>query len=560
MLLRFLLLLTSLSIQKNALGDNNSCFKRFFNLGDTYFKNDQFEEAKFQFEAALKCDDIKASERQLGEKLLDSVINIYTIALKRQKFVADSMRGIAEMERSKFEALAVEAKANELSLISNYQYEQKNFQEALFLAWQSLILTKRTPTTQMQVNFAKAAHSSFRQQFPHNFEAEIIAVQAVAGQKFLVQLANNNIYLFQLESGNGAPKIKAIGNATQFFTNNKDAFLLNDLKNGLTYCNNISQSEQHLSQQQSYLCHLDFSENNSEILACSRSGSAIFWDTSTDKSKSLDHKKNAVYYGEIAENGDQILTTAADGLLRIWNKKGVLIREIIPDEELHISKAIFSPEGEQIIAASIKGELLFINLLNDNQGITTAHKGNIQDLFFIDDHQFVSYGIDKQIKLWNLEKQYGKSLHQAESLISSSGQDASKKYIYFASEDGKVLLWNTLSNEKKELEIATNARLVAIEVSTDGQYILMTTDAARALLWDTQGRLLTSFSLEENAKVPTIFSSDGKFVLCVERNQLVAYPTPATALNQLNTKQVYSSSYVQEQQALYQVDKLLGKE
>jgi WD40 repeat protein/transcriptional regulator with XRE-family HTH domain len=272
-----------------------------------------------------------------------------------------------------------------------------------------------------------------------------------------------------------------------------------------------------------------------------------------------DHTKG-VYSVSFSPDGKYVLTGSYDGLARLFDAQaGQELRQFTANETGRGVKAIFSPDGQTIYAASNdstvwrwnlktgevelhlsyddapidieispNGKRLLIGsfegtpkLLDAQTGATicqfTGHSGPVWELAFSPDSRYVATSsLDKTARLWKTEN--------CELLRTFSGHTDGVASVDF-SPDGKNLatgswdktarLWDVETGQELRQFIGHTCYLVrSVRFSPDGKYLLTGNCDKTARLWDVQtGLALYTFNGHTDQIWTVAFSDDGRYIL-----------------------------------------------
>lgn len=141
----------------------------------------------------------------------------------------------------------------------------------------------------------------------------------------------------------------------------------------------------------------------------------------------------------------QIASASEDGVIRLWNMGGQLIRAFpVQEEDVNAMTAIaFHPAGNQIVTGSDSGMLKSWNLNGAVEAEFIGHEGRITSVVFDPKGDTViSSSTDRTLRVWNLQGNLiTEPLRGHEDFIRAAAIDPSGRILASASDDQTVRLW-----------------------------------------------------------------------------------------------------------------------
>ena len=217
----------------------------------------------------------------------------------------------------------------------------------------------------------------------------------------------------------------------------------------------------------------------------------------------------------ISPDGTKILTGGYDGILRLWNIDGSLIRKFKQLQEPIMSVA-FSPDGTKILTGGYDHVAI---LWKEDGSIVRNFKGHrspiISAAFSPDGTKILTGGsYDHIARLWDtsgtLVKEY---VLEGESILSVNFLPDSKNIL--VSTDKATWKWNTEKEENTKNTVFPIRDITAV-FSRNGEIVLIGTKNDTTGLFDFQGNSLIEFrgaSTNVDEIVSAAFSTDGERIL-----------------------------------------------
>ncbi|MEG5028202.1 CHAT domain-containing protein [Microcoleus sp. AT8-B1] len=269
-----------------------------------------------------------------------------------------------------------------------------------------------------------------------------------------------------------------------------------------------------------------FSPDSQHILTITEYEAIRLWDLKGNLLKEFRGVENGdkVINAVFSPDSRQILTISRFSeragfrdKFHLWDINGNLLAEFqghqkITSGGLVSSKAVFSPDGRQILSVDSHG-IVYLwdingNLLKEFQG----HKDSVINAKFSPDgSQILTASADKTARLWDTQGN-GLAVFQGhkESVYSAEFSPDGRQILTASSDTARV--WDTKANLLAEFQGHKVYRWGVQGFSPDGRHILTSSRDGTAQIWDTKGNLKAKLRGHESA-VSAVFSPDGKQIL-----------------------------------------------
>lgn len=200
-----------------------------------------------------------------------------------------------------------------------------------------------------------------------------------------------------------------------------------------------------------------FSSNGKYLLTVCNGKDLAIWTSQGEFIRKLVELDSAINTVAISSDSEHICACSFHGNCRIWNAEGLALAQF--DNRSSVRKLVFTPEGDELIAACGDGKLRKWNIDGELISSINAHNRGIRDLQF---------------------------LHKENSFITVSTDSTAK-------------LWNSKLELKKEL-FSTNGHIDEVRISPDDQRILTVSNtqvlgATKANLWTANGDSIAEMRL-----------------------------------------------------------------
>ncbi len=147
-----------------------------------------------------------------------------------------------------------------------------------------------------------------------------------------------------------------------------------------------------------------FSEGGSRIASGGYDGTVRIWDSSTGKQlKQMEGNLGTVRCLAFTPDGDQIVSGGTDKVLTLWNVNTGTVARKFNGHKGEISSVAISPDGSKLLSSSRD---LTVQLWDLSTGeplkLLSGHTNWIQKAVFLNADRAISGGLDKKIRIWDL--------------------------------------------------------------------------------------------------------------------------------------------------------------
>ena len=243
----------------------------------------------------------------------------------------------------------------------------------------------------------------------------------------------------------------------------------------------------------------------------------------------LEGHTNWVWQAAISPQGNLIATASEDKTAKIWSSEGQLL-QTLPHSD-RVNGIAFSPDGQTIATASKDQTVKLWNLEGELLATLVGHGRTVYSVAFSPDGDIIASGSkDKTIKLWSrdgklLTSLEGKDGHKSDITSISFSPDG--KTLASASFDKTVKLWSINRTDKgieaKLLKTLKNHNrgVTSVSFSPDGKKLASASEDGILIIWDRDGKLLTSRIAHDDIVWMVAFSPDGRTLATASNDRSV---------------------------------------
>jgi WD40 repeat protein len=246
-----------------------------------------------------------------------------------------------------------------------------------------------------------------------------------------------------------------------------------------------------------------FSPDGKQVLTAAADETARIWNVDDGKEVArLEGHKVNVQSAEFSPDGSTLLTASSDGTAAIWKRADprnpIVLKDVDPKglalgSSNHVYRATFSPDGKLIATASTDGVARIWDVSGRLIRLLKGHQSWVEDVSFSPDGKLlVSASKDQTARIWDLAT--GDLVttlrgHRRELVSATFSKD--KQWILTSANDQTFRMWRWTSDAKgyresdNDVLVIRNQRpVLAASFSSDGKVILTRDNGPNARLWD----------------------------------------------------------------------------
>ncbi len=221
-------------------------------------------------------------------------------------------------------------------------------------------------------------------------------------------------------------------------------------------------------------------------------------------------------------DGEILVTSSADGMVKLWNRDGKLIY-ILRGYTDTVNSVSFSPDGKVLATGSADGKVKLWNIDTGKEIRTLlGQKTGITSLSFSPDGKVIVSGSrDGTVRLWDLKgNQISQPFPVQEPGVTSISFSPDGQTIATATLDGAFILWNLQGQKLLTIE-KFGATINSVSFSPDGRTIATGSLDGTVKLWSQEGQELQILRGGNRDITSISFSPDGKILATASRDLTV---------------------------------------
>lgn len=274
---------------------------------------------------------------------------------------------------------------------------------------------------------------------------------------------------------------------------------------------------------------LSFSPDGERLLT-TESGVSRFWNASSgtlldsleEDDEPHEHEDTSIIFGinkaVYSPDGQQVLAATGDGI-RFWDAATGRVQKFAPivrDRE-NILFACYSPDGKLIASFN---ESDSVSIWNGVSSYSLKHRNRISLAAYSRDGKHMLTVDDSTVYFWDLETHREVYHNQHADRIIQADATPDRRQILTVTADGKLRLWDTEVQQLVLPAFDVSGAVYHAAFSPNGKHIITVGDDSTACLWDVKTRRRIGLPQPlYGAGIYTIFSMDGRFIAVISRKE-----------------------------------------
>lgn len=497
-----------------SFGQITNCYQSLVEEGHKLYEQQFFEKAIARFKAANVCPDKPKGSKVLS--LIDTVNKGYRIFLQKERDIALLAEADASTARDNAlkanKALAEQlliAEANNLSFLASLAMERAQPQEALQLAFLAYQKVPNLPSVLQ--TFGEVSFFAESKELVHQQDAIYLAAFTTTPPKFITVAYHQPISVWD-KTGQLKHSLQGHKSLLSVLTLSPSGKLLlsGDNSGQVNLWSTSGALIQSIQTHKSAISHLQFSPTDTFFASTELENDTIYlWHANGSLRKKLIGHTNYITDLRIGSN-QQIISTAADGTLKIWDKTGQLLKDLkISESPLWAS--ILSENGQEILSygAQSAAQLWTQEGQKKKDFVSDAF---IKNVGFISNTPYVH--LSNAAGTFRILNKDGTLLKEANNKPKTFEGDVTftnNQLFFFANQEDTLHLMN-LKGESLKTFVHT-APLRKAQFSPDSRLILTISEEEKVKLWDWEGNTLLNWQPKKGKVRLAQFSPDGEYLL-----------------------------------------------
>ncbi|WP_170110665.1 WD40 repeat domain-containing protein [Flavilitoribacter nigricans] len=525
----------------NPVLAQEGCYQERKEQGRQLMENGQYVSAVVQFSIALTCPDRQQNQEiitliQETQKRQQAHYERLVQAAEKEAASARSARAdeaearaLAEQKAEEARISGRQAEALRLSLLADINRQQRNFGDALFLAYAALQLSDSITFAAARKAFVEVVKDSFSQVVPTVGNIQHMHLSE-GPLPYLSFLDEAGIKVYDLKSG----RLEKVGPVHSELLTIGASTVVTARTDGGNEGQLVSlrnETDHTLTAHLERLTAAAVASDDSFFVTGARDHQAIIWNKDGSiKSRLVGHEGN-IYQIHISPDGQMIVTRSSDGTARVWSVEGRQVAIIGQDEGYIRNIQVMKGTPVSIITNSDKGGVKIWEQGGALRAVLPLdNSGSIQVVLQGD--RLITLTANGSMSAWDIQGNATTSFSYDEKLLGAVPYGDGQLLSW--SEDQRIQLWQQ-NGTLAQVFVGHQDILSGLSGAPSAGLILSTGRDGSTKLWDSSGQLLTEWDLQtRRVMMGHIAQQTNQIVIADQGNQrLLIMPFPDIILEQL---------------------------
>ncbi|MGK7907221.1 MAG: AAA-like domain-containing protein [Synechococcus sp.] len=261
---------------------------------------------------------------------------------------------------------------------------------------------------------------------------------------------------------------------------------------------------------ESEIWSVSFSPDGQQLATGSQDGVARLWDLRGNLLRELEGHLDRVQTVSFSPDGQYLATGSWDGTARLWDLQGDRLIQFTKDLQGKVLSISFSPDGQQWATGSDNGTACLWDLEGNLLHEYSDSNGWIWSVNFSPDGKYLATGsAGGTARLWDIEGDRSIEFTGHEGAVYSVNFSPDGQQLATGAEDGRARLWNLQGALVKELR-GHRGPVYNIRFRSDGQQLVTSSEDGTARLWNLRGDQLEEFRGHRGQVWSVEFSPNGE--------------------------------------------------
>jgi WD40 repeat protein len=260
-----------------------------------------------------------------------------------------------------------------------------------------------------------------------------------------------------------------------------------------------------------YAFKISLSEDNHLAMVLTDSSIAYVHDLDSRLTRRYEGSANLSSASPPTSTYPSVLTGDINGAIRIWDAPNSDAYMLMRNKASNL-RATFSPDGSFIAAGGTDGAVSVIRLRDRTYRTNRGHTSTVENLSFMPNGLFLSYGFDGKIIVWQPDDlSVVRKFEEHQARVEDIGFVDQGRRILSVGDDGRLLSWS-LNDARFSVLFKARHPLTNVEVLTSNGTSVVS-DASGAV-WHVPGEGIATLIRPADGDLVTLLraSSDGHFV------------------------------------------------
>lgn len=263
---------------------------------------------------------------------------------------------------------------------------------------------------------------------------------------------------------------------------------------------------------------ISWSMDGKKILICKEAATELTLIQGGKQSVLLKHPFSAIVRAIFSPDGKNIITGHKNGKLCFWDLQGKLIKTV----NGHVASIVsltYTKDGKKLLSICKQGKVMVSTPLGQVLEELQTNETSFDDLnaaaFSIDGNRLMTGYTSDALRTWELKPPNVQEFQVPGGLVSAVAIAPDEKSILTGSSSGQLTLWDSARTSIKTFKQLGNQEITALAFDPSGKKILTGNTTGSILEWDNTGKLLNAFREYHKKVVFVAFLPKEPWIICV---------------------------------------------
>jgi serine/threonine protein kinase len=260
-----------------------------------------------------------------------------------------------------------------------------------------------------------------------------------------------------------------------------------------------------------------YTEDGTQIVTTGADGAMKLWDASNNRIVRIIELDDGPATA-LALNGRRALTGHANGKVVLWDIDKAEKIAAMHRNDANVWSVAFTGDQSHVAAASHDGKIALWDARQSAAplAVLEGHENSVQALAYAPQQLLLASGsADKTVRLWSLDTLASKRTYSGpRDSVTSLAFSQNGKFLASGALDGRIHIWSVGSSRRLRALSGHRGRVAAVSFSRSGDQLVSAGDDGTVRLWSLpRGRIERALTGHVGGATAVAFSPDGQHLI-----------------------------------------------